>query len=102
MTTRHMLAVCAAILMGTGIAQAGPCNTTANSDAGSGPSPGHTASTTTGTAPRSGGEHPPTASMDKAAGDTATSSEDAKRQSQGQPTAAQEAQGKKGKTGDDC
>lgn len=102
MATRHILAACAAVLIGTGIAQAGPCNTTANSDAGSGPTPGHTASTTTGTATRSDGEHPPTASMNKASGDTATSSQDAQRQTQGQPTAAQEAQGKMGKTGDDC
>ena len=33
---------CAALMLGTGIAQAGPCNT-ANKDAGSGPTPGHTA-----------------------------------------------------------
>ena len=102
MKTRHLLAGCVAILISTGIAQAGPCNTTANKDAGSGPTPGHTASTTTGTATRSGGEHPPTASMNKAAGDTAASSKDTQRQMQGQPTAAQEAQGAKGKTGDDC
>lgn len=100
MKTRHLLAGCAAILISTGIAQAGPCNTTANKDAGSGPTPGHTA-TTTGTATRSG-EHPPTASMNKAAGDTAASSQDAQRQMQGQPTAAQEAQGKPSKAGDDC
>lgn len=102
MKTGHLLAGCAAILISTSIAQAGPCNTTAKRDAGSGPTPGHTASTTTGTATRGGGEHPPTASMNKAAGDTAASSQDAQRQTQGQPTAAEEAQGKKGKIGDDC
>jgi hypothetical protein len=40
--------------------------------------------------------------MNKAAGDTATSSQDAQRQMQGQPTAAQEAQGAKGKSPNDC
>jgi hypothetical protein len=96
----HLLAGCAAILISTGIAQAGPCNTAAKKDAGSGPTPGYTAPTTTGTATRSD-EHPPTASMNKAVGDTAASSQDTQRQMQGQPTAAQEAQGK-GKAGDDC
>ena len=102
MTRLFLLNSCAAILLSTGIAQAGPCNTAANKDAGSGPTPGHTtAQTTTGIAPRSD-EHPPTASMNKAVGDTAASSQDAQRQMQGQPTAAQEAQGTKGKAGDDC
>jgi len=40
--------------------------------------------------------------MNKAAGDTATSSQDAQRQMQGQPTAAQEAQGAKVKAPNDC
>jgi len=41
--------------------------------------------------------------MSKASGDTASSSEDAQRQTQGQPTAAQEAQGAKSKAGsNDC
>jgi hypothetical protein len=40
--------------------------------------------------------------MNKAAGDAATSSHDAQRQMQGQPTAAQEAQGAKPKNGNDC
>lgn len=54
-----------------------------------------------GTAAR-GNEHPPTASMNKAAGNEATSSQDAQRQTQGMPTAAQEAQGAKVATGNDC
>ena len=101
MNTRNFLLTgCAAILLSTGIAQAGPCNT-ANKDAGSGPTPGANAqATTTGTAPR-GQEHPPTEAMNKAAGSTATSSQDTQRQMQGQPTAAQEAQGAKAKP-DDC
>lgn len=101
MKTRHLLVACAAILFNAGVAQAGPCNTAENKDAGSGPTPGYTASTTTGTATRSG-EHPPTASMNKATGDTAASSQDAQRQMQGQPTAAQAAQGAKDKAGNDC
>ena len=99
MKTKQFLLGCAAILFSTGIAQAGPC-TTANKDAGSGPTPGARAqTTTTGTAPRSG-EHPPTGAMNKATGDTAASSQDAQRQMRGQPTAAQEAQG--AKAGNDC
>ena len=102
MKTRYFLLTgCAAILLTTG-AQAGPCNT-ANKDAGSGPTPGASAqATTTGTATR-GELHPPTAAMSKAAGDTAASSEDAQKQTQGQPTATQEAQGAKAKAGsNDC
>jgi hypothetical protein len=49
-----VFAGCVAIFS-VGVAQAGPCNT-ANKDAGSGPTPGHTAQTT-GTASRSD-EHP--------------------------------------------
>jgi hypothetical protein len=102
MNTRlTLLTGCATILLSIGIAQAGPC-TTANKDAGSGPTPGAASqATTTGTATRSE-EHPPTASMNKAAGNAATSSQDAQRQTQGKPTAAQEAQGGKGATGNDC
>ena len=99
--THPIFAGCIALLLGTGIAQAGPCNT-ANKDAGSGPTPGSTAqSTTTGTAPRSD-THPPTAAMDNASGNVATSSQDTQRQMQGQPTTAQEAQGAKAKAGNDC
>ena len=101
MKTRYsVLAGCAAVFLSTGFAQAGPCNT-ASKDAGSGPTPGYTApssTTTTGIAK----EHPPTSSMNKAAGDTATSSQDTQRQMQGQPTAAQEAQGAKPREGNDC
>jgi hypothetical protein len=104
MTTRHfLLTSCAAILLiSTGAAHAGPCNT-AYKDAGSGPAPGASAQTaTTGIAPGRSEQHPPTGAMSKAAGETATSSEDAQRQMRGQPTASQEAQGTKGKAGTDC
>ena len=102
-TRNHLLAGCAAVLLSTGMVQAGPCDTSANSDAGSGPTPGHTAQTTTTTGAASRiPEHPPTGTMNNAAGDTATSSEDAQRQMQGQPTGAQKAQGTKEKVGNDC
>ena len=95
---------CVALLVNTGISLAGPCNTTADRDAGSGPTPGNTAQATTGTASGNArsGEHPPTATINQAAGSTAASSQDAQRQMQGQPTAAQEAQGAKAKSGNDC
>jgi hypothetical protein len=93
-------ASCATMMLATGIAQAGPCNT-ANKDAGSGPTPGHTAQTTGTADPR--GEHPPTDTMNKASSDVAASSQDAQRQMQGQPTASQEARGATAKTeNNDC
>ena len=93
MTRDIVLAGCAAMVLSIGVAHAGPCNTSGK-DAGSGPTPGYTAqstTTTTGSADRR--EHPPTATINRVAGDKATSSQDAQRQQQGQPTAAQEAQG---------
>jgi hypothetical protein len=50
-------------------------------------------------------QHPPTDTMNRATGDVAASSQDAQKQIQGQPTAAQQAEGTKptGKTADnDC
>ena len=94
MTTGNIFLVsCLAIVFSTGIAHAGPCNS-ANKDAGSGPTVGNT-SQTTGAAPSRDTGHPPTSTMNRAAGDVATSSQDAQRQMQGKPTAAQEAQGAK-------
>lgn len=96
---------CAALLLSTGITLAGPCNTAANKDAGSGPTPGATAPSTTGVAPAArSDQHPPTSTMNKASDNVAASSQDAQRQMQGQPTAAQEAQGAKPGTGtnNDC
>ena len=92
MSTRQLIgATCAAMLLSIATANAGPCNT-ANKDAGSGPTPGYTGQTiTTGSADKR--EHPPTETMNKVAGAKATSSQDAQRQQQGQPTAAQQAQG---------
>jgi hypothetical protein len=101
-----ILASCAVFVLSAGAALAGPCDTgrAANSkDAGSGPTVGSTAPN----APASTGtdQHPPTGTMNRATGDTATSSQDAQKQMQGQPTAAQQAEGAKpsAQTGDkDC
>jgi hypothetical protein len=96
MTTRQfILAGCAVMLLSAATAQAGPCNTVGNAasakDAGSGLTAGNTVQTM-GTS-KDVKEHPPTSTMNRAAGDVATSSQDAKKQMQGQPTAAQQAQG---------
>jgi hypothetical protein len=94
MNTRQLIfSSCAIIILSVSCAQAGPCNTTGK-DAGAGPTPGATGQKiTTGSAATK--EHPPTETMNRVAGDKATSSQDAQRQQQGQPTAAQEAQGAK-------
>ena len=80
---------------------------TANKDAGSGPA-SQSSSQTTGMS-TDAKQHPPTETMNRASGDVATSSQDTQRQMQGQPTAAQQAEGAKpqpkgeGKTADkDC
>ena len=84
---------CAALFLSIGSAQAGPCNT-AGKDAGSGPTPGFTGQTT-GTGSADTHEHPPTDTMNRVAGQKAASSQDTQRQQQGQPTAAEQAQGAK-------
>jgi hypothetical protein len=94
------LALSGAVLaFSLGTASAGPCNT-ASKDAGSGNVPGYTGQTTGKAADAK--EHPPTAEMNKAAGNTATSSQDTQRQMQGQPTAAQQAQEQAGKKDQGC
>jgi hypothetical protein len=98
-----VLASCAVLALSVGTAQAGPCNTTGKAtqhDAGAGPTPGNTGkTTTTGSATA---QQPPTSTMSRATGGGAASSEDAQKQMQGQPTAAQQAQGAKasGQTAD--
>jgi hypothetical protein len=87
-----MLATCAATILSVGAANAGPCNT--GKDAGSGPTPGYTGQTTT-TGSAETKAHPPTETMNRVAGDKALSSQDTQRQQQGQPTAAQQAEGAK-------
>lgn len=95
----HKLALSGAVLIfSLGAAVAGPCNT-ASRDAGSGNVPGYTGQTT---GKASSKEHPPTAAMNKAADNTATSRQDAQRQMQGKPTAAQQAQSAKSRDNNGC
>jgi hypothetical protein len=83
----------AVLAFGATSAYAGPCNT-ASRDAGSGNIPGYTGQTTGSTATDSK-QHPPTSSMSRASEQTATSSEDAQRQMQSQPTAAEQSRATK-------
>jgi hypothetical protein len=106
-TKRLVLAGCAIMVLSIGTAQAGPCDTTGRAanlkDAGSGPTPGYTGQTTG--ASTNVDQHPATGTMNRATGDVAASSQDAQNQMQGQPTAAQQAEGAKptGQTADkDC
>jgi len=93
---KRMIAVNKVMILGAILAfcassaNAGPCNT-AKRDAGSGNVPGYTGQTTGSTAADSK-QHPPTSAMNKASEGAATSSEDAQRQMQGQPTAAEQSQ----------
>ena len=94
-----ILAGCAVMALSIGAAQAGPCDMTGKSasthDAGAGPTPGNTGQTTGTGAGAATNEHAATGTMNRAAGDVATSSQDAQKQMQGQPTAAQQADGAK-------
>jgi hypothetical protein len=106
-TKRLILAGGAAFILGVGSAMAGPCDTSGRAanlkDAGSGPASTGSGQTTGMAADTK--EHPPTSTMNRAAGDVATSSQDTQRQMQGEPTAAQQAQGAKPdekKVGNDC
>jgi hypothetical protein len=85
-----------AIVFGGGPATSGPCTTEIDAlaktlsarDAGTGPTSGASGLTQSGTA--AGKEHPPTAAMSQATQGQATSPEDVRRQTAGQPTAAQQ------------
>jgi hypothetical protein len=104
-TKQLILAGCAAMILTVDTAQAGPCDTSGRNlkDAGSGPTPGYTGQQTGGGT--NVDQHPPTGTMNRATGEVATSSQDAQKQMQGQPTAAQQAEGAKptGQTADkDC
>ena len=96
-TKRLILAGCAIVILSASNAMAGPCNTgdrAANlKDAGSGPA-STSSGQTTGMA-SDAREHAPTSRMNRATDDVAASSQDAQKQMQGQPTAAQQAQGAK-------
>jgi hypothetical protein len=103
-TRRLILAGCSIVVLSAGTAMAGPCDSTGRSanlkDAGSGPASADSGQTTgMGT---NASQHPPTSTMNRATNDVASSSQDAQRQMQGQPTAAQQAQGAKpeGQTAD--
>ena len=96
-TKRLILAGCAIVALSAGPALAGPCDTTGRAanlkDAGSGPAttgPGQTTGANT-----SADRHPPTETMNRSTADVATSSQDTQKQMQGQPTAAQQAEGAK-------
>jgi hypothetical protein len=97
-TKSVILASFATIVLSLNTAQAGPCNSTtgrtADKDAGSGPTVGSTAQATANMA-REDKEHPPTSTMNRTAGNTAASSQDTQKQMQGEPTAAQQAEGSK-------
>ena len=88
----RLLITSAVLALTAGTAYAGPCNT-ASRDAGSGNVPGYTGKTT-GMARSDSKEHPPTAAMNSKTDSTAASSQDAQRQMQGKPTAAEQAEGK--------
>ena len=91
-----ILTCCVLVALNAGSAFAGPCDSGGRAnlkDAGSGPASTGSGQTTTGMASEK--EHPPTGAMNRAAGDAPASSQDVQKQMQGQPTAAQEAQGAK-------
>jgi hypothetical protein len=96
-TKRLILAGCAVMVLSVGTALAGPCDSGGRAanmkDAGAGPTPGNTGQTVG--ANSSTDQHPPTSTMNRATGDVATSSQDAQKQMQGEPTAVQQAQGAK-------
>lgn len=95
-TKRSILVACTVLTLSAGTAMAGPCSTgsAADKDAGSGPTVGSAQSHSSDAAGNTG-QHPPTSTMNRASGETPASSEDAQRQMQGQPTAAQRAEGAK-------
>jgi hypothetical protein len=93
-TKGFILASCAVFVLSAGAALAGPCDTGRTAkDAGSGPTVGSTAPNAQETTRTD--LHPPTGTVNRAAADTAASSEDAQKQMLGRPTAAQEAGGAK-------
>lgn len=95
-TKTFILAGAALFAFGVGPATSGPCTTEIDAlaksfaamDAGTGPTAGASGRTQSGTG--SGSQHPPTAAMSQATQGQATSPEDVRRQTAGQPTAAQQ------------
>ena len=90
-----LLGSCAVLALGIGTAQAGPCSeqidnmtkVLASKDAGSGPTSGAGSASTTASP---AGQHPPTTAMSQQTQGIATSPEDVRRQTAGQPPAAQQ------------
>ncbi|MGY4622526.1 hypothetical protein [Bradyrhizobium sp. USDA 4486] len=100
-TKQCVLAACAIMTLSAGVAVAGPCNTgrAANDkDAGSGPVTVGSAQSHSSSSASDTSQHPPTSTMNRASGETPASSEDAQRQMQSEPTAAQQAEGAKPNT----
>lgn len=99
MATKLIILVCCALWAVNGSAYAGPCS--AEKDAGSGPTSGHKGQTSS-TSEKST-EHPPTSTMNRATAGGAASPQDVKKQTEGKPTAAQQAEGAKSAVpGDGC
>jgi hypothetical protein len=88
MIANRLMIFGAALAFSANSVYAGPCNM-ASRDAGSGNVPGYTGQTTGSTATDSK-QHPPTSSMNKASENIATSSQDAQRQMQNEPTASEQ------------
>lgn len=96
MKTRVLLASSALLVLTVASAAAGPCTdqindltkTLSSKDAGSGTTPGAGSGTTTASGQKA--EHPPTSRIGKVVEGTATSPEDARRQTQGKPTVAEQ------------
>jgi len=88
----HIIIVACVLTLGATAANAGPCS---NKDAGSGSTPGYTGQTVGSNSGADTKQHPPTDTMNRATAGTAASSQDAQKQMQGQPTAAQESMGAK-------
>jgi len=95
-TRTFILASMALFVSGVGSATSGPCTTEiegvtktlAAKDAGSGPTSGASGGTQSAATPS--GQHPPTAILGQETQGKATSPEDVRRQTAGQPTAAQQ------------
>ena len=78
-TKQFAIIGCAAMILGVGTANAGPCNTR-DKDAGSGPTPGYTGQSNITTGSTAGREHPPTETLNRVQGEKAASSQDAQKQ----------------------
>ena len=97
-TQAFVLASAALFALGVGSAAAGPCTmeieglakTMSAKDAGSGPTSGAAGATQQTARPSDQQQHPPSAIVGKETEGKATSPEDVRRQTAGQPTAAQQ------------